>query len=97
MTENEPTTLDSSRTVNRNVLLEREIAGRFEEIADNGWFTEDLPAASPQLDTVRRVMWPGSAGSNLLRSSPVSARYAKPWAERRGKWIYSTDFPFPER
>jgi len=58
------------------VTLERAIADKFEEIADIGWFSEDLPPDSTQLQLVRDVLQPAE-GKRILDAGCARGRFAK--------------------
>lgn len=60
----------------RDCELERAIAGRFSEIADNGWFPEDLPSDNAQLQKVREIVAPGP-GKKILDAGCARGRFAK--------------------
>jgi ubiquinone/menaquinone biosynthesis C-methylase UbiE len=59
-----------------NGLLEREIGLKFEEIADNGWFTDNLPADSPQFAKVKEITAP-QAGKRILDAGCARGRFIK--------------------
>src|SRR5277367_4885292 len=56
--------------------LERSIANKFEEIADIGWFPEDLPSDSAQLAVVREVLAP-FPGKSILDAGCARGRFVK--------------------
>jgi SAM-dependent methyltransferase len=56
--------------------IERSIAGRFEEIADIGWFPDDLPADSAQLAVVREALAQFS-GKSILDAGCARGRFIK--------------------
>jgi SAM-dependent methyltransferase len=58
------------------VTLERAIADKFEEIADIGWFSEDLSPDSSQLQMVREVLRP-AGGKRILDAGCARGRFAK--------------------
>jgi 2-polyprenyl-3-methyl-5-hydroxy-6-metoxy-1,4-benzoquinol methylase len=56
--------------------IEREIAAKFEEIADIGWFPENIPADSAPFTVVRSVLEP-LAGKRILDAGCARGRFAK--------------------
>ncbi len=56
--------------------LEHQIAGKFEEIAEIGWFPEDVAPDSAQLQAVRRILAPRS-GQRILDGGCARGRFVK--------------------
>jgi ubiquinone/menaquinone biosynthesis C-methylase UbiE len=56
--------------------IEREIAAKFEEIADIGWFPENIAADAAQFTVVRQVLEP-LAGKRILDAGCARGRFAK--------------------
>jgi ubiquinone/menaquinone biosynthesis C-methylase UbiE len=56
--------------------IEHEIAAKFEEIADVGWFPENIAADSAQFTMVRQVLEP-LAGKRILDAGCARGRFAK--------------------
>src|SRR5438477_3041149 len=59
-----------------NCAVENAIAKRFTELADNGWFPEDLPDDDGQLLQVRKIVAPGP-GKTILDAGCARGRFAK--------------------
>jgi ubiquinone/menaquinone biosynthesis C-methylase UbiE len=69
--------------------VERAIATRFTEIADNGWFPEDLPADDAQLREVRAAVAP-ERGMKILDAGCARGRFVKQLLPS-GARIYGVD------
>ena len=72
-----------------NCAVERAIANRFTELADNGWFPEDLPADNAQLLQLRKVVVPGP-GKTILDAGCARGRFAKQLVSS-GARLYGVD------
>jgi ubiquinone/menaquinone biosynthesis C-methylase UbiE len=72
-----------------NAPLERSIANKFEEIADIGWFPEDVPANSAKLAVVREMLTPFS-GKAILDAGCARGRFVKALAPLGAK-MYGVD------
>jgi|SwirhisoilCB1_FD_contig_61_445514_length_2477_multi_10_in_0_out_0_1 SAM-dependent methyltransferase len=71
------------------VTLERAISDKFKEIADIGWFSEDLSPDSTQLQLVREVLRPAE-GKRILDAGCARGRFAKNLV-RSGAAVFGID------
>lgn len=69
--------------------LERKIAGRFEAIADVGWFNQDVPPDFPQLKLVREVLSP-RPGQRVLDAGCARGRFLRGLQSTQAK-LYGVD------
>jgi SAM-dependent methyltransferase len=73
--------------------LESKIAGRFEDIADVGWFPDDVADDAAQLQVVRDVLQP-RAGQKILDAGCARGRFVRRLLPS-GALLYGIDLTWP--